>query len=78
MHETCSQPVTIVLMVSCMAQEKSRKRLPEEEGGDTQATYAYFAAEAAAKAQGKEPIGQVRLCIPLSVSAFAQPLSDVS
>ena len=44
------------------AQEKSQKRLPEEEGGDTQATYAYFAAEAGAKARGKEPIGQVLLC----------------
>lgn len=43
-------------------QEKSRKRLPEEEGGDTQATYAYFAAEAGAKAQGKEAIGQVLEC----------------
>ena len=48
-----------------MAQEKSRKRLPEEEGGDTQATYAYCAAEAGAKYQGKEPIGQVLLCCSL-------------
>lgn len=44
-----------------MFQEKARKRLPEEEGGDVQATYAYFAAEAGAKAQGKEPLGQVSL-----------------
>jgi hypothetical protein len=40
-------------------QEPYRKRLEEEEGGDTHATYAYVAAEAAAKEAGVEPIGQV-------------------
>jgi len=44
----------------CIWQAPYRKRLEEEEGGDTHATYAYVAAEAGAKEAGMEPIGQVR------------------
>ena len=36
-----------------------QKRLPEEEGGDTQATYAYAASEAGAKEKNSEELAQV-------------------
>ena len=37
-----------------------KPRRPEEEGGDTHATYAYVAADAAAKDRGTDLIGEVR------------------